>query len=146
MTRRRQSLIARRLAFAAALAWVAHGALARDEARPIAAAITNAIESCVDHSAIRFVNQDKRVLLEAADASGVGAAIVRRYPMVEQDDLAPQGIVLWHQPKFGWVYVTLLVNPAKAGEVCFTGSFGADKFEMTPALIDKYFGATESKK
>ena len=129
-----------------ALAFIAGAALARDEARPLAAAIASAIESCVDSSAIRFAEQDKRVLLQAADANAVGAAIVRRYPMVEHDDLTPQGIVLWRQPKFGWVYVTLLVNPAKAGEVCFTGSFGADKFEMTPALLDKYFGAGAAKR
>jgi hypothetical protein len=128
-----------------ALACVANAALARDEPRPIAAAVANAIESCVDNSAIRFVAQDKRALLDPADTGTVGAAIVRRYPMVEHDDLSPQGIVLWRQPKFGWVYVTLLVNPAKAGEVCFTGSFGADRFEMTPSLIDKYFGAAEPR-
>ena len=141
MSPRRRPLIAVSLA----LAFVANAALARDEPRPIASAVANAIESCVDSSAIRFVEQDRRALLEAADANAVGTAIVRRYPMVEHDDLTPQGIVLWRQPKFGWVYVTLLVNPAKAGEVCFTGSFGADKFEMTPALIDKYFGATGSE-
>ncbi len=134
-----------RIAAPLALAFIAGAALARDEARPLAAAIASAIESCVDSSAIRFAEQDKRVLLEGADANAVGAAIVRRYPMVEHDDLTPQGIVLWRQPKFGWVYVTLLVNPAKAGEVCFTGSFGADRFEMTPALLDKYFGPASQK-
>jgi len=142
MSRRRRPLIAALFALAFA-GGAAHG---RDEPRPVATAITDAVESCVDSSAIRFVDQDKRVLLEASDASAVGAAIVRRYPMIEDDDLTPQGIVLWRQPKFGWVYVTLLVNPAKAGEVCFTGSFGADKFEMTPALIEKYFGSGAPKK
>jgi hypothetical protein len=130
------------LASALVLALLATGAArARDEERPVATAITDAIDSCVDSSSIRFRAQDKRVLLEAADLDSVSTAIVRRYPMVEQDGLAPQGLVLWRKPAIGWVYIALLVNPSKAGEVCFTASFGADKFEMTPALIAKYFGS-----
>jgi hypothetical protein len=104
------------------------------------------IESCVDTSSIRFRGKDKRVLLEAADADAVTAAIVLRYPMVEQDGFAPQGLVLWQKPAIGWVYVALLVNPEKAGQVCFTASFGADKFEMSPELIDKYFGSDATKR
>jgi hypothetical protein len=137
-------MLRHRTLFAAAsiLALLATGpARGRDEVRPIAMAITDAIDSCVDSSSIRFRAQDKRALLEAADLDSVGTAIVRRYPMVEQDGLAPQGLVLWRKPGIGWVYVALLVNPSKAGEVCFTASFGADKFEMTPALIAKYFGS-----
>ncbi len=58
---------------------------ARDEERPVATAIADAIESCVDTSAIRFRVEDRRVLLEAGDTAAVSAAIVRRYPMIEQD-------------------------------------------------------------
>jgi hypothetical protein len=119
----------------------AGSALARDEERALAIATTDAIESCVDASTIRFSTTDRRAFLEAADTEAVRAAIVHRYPMVEQDGLAPQRLVLWRNPKFGWVYVALLSNPAKPGEVCFTASFDADKFDLTPALIAKYFGA-----
>ena len=133
------------LAAALLLLTAATAASARDEARPLAAAISNAIDSCVDSSAIRFRAEDKRVLLEAEDLDRVSAAIMRRYPLVEQDGLAPQGLVLWRKPEMGWVYVALLVNPSKSGEVCFTATFGADKFEMTPALIAKYFGAGAAK-
>ncbi|MDQ2928919.1 MAG: hypothetical protein ABI330_05315 [Caldimonas sp.] len=120
----------------------AGAARARDEVRPSAMAITDAIESCVDASTIRFRADDPHALLDTADAEAVRAAIVRRYPKVEDDGLAPERIVLWKHPDFGWVYVALLVNPAKPGEVCFTASFGADKFETSPALIAKYFGKT----
>jgi len=127
-------------AIACFAAGCASGTQARDEARPTATAITDAIESCVDTSTIRFRHDDHRALLEGADAEAVRAAIVLRYPKVEEDGLAPQRVVLWRHPEFGWVYVALLVNPAKPGEVCFTASFAADKFEMSPALLQKYFG------
>jgi len=39
-----------------------------------------------------------------------------------------------------WLYVTLLVNPAKPGEVCFTASFVAARLAVTPAMLKKYFG------
>jgi hypothetical protein len=131
---------------AALLAVMLAGACrAREEGRPVATTITDAIESCVDKSSIRFGPGDRRAFLESTDTAAVSAAITRRYPMIEQDGLTPQSHVLWRQPEFGWVYVALLVNPAKAGEVCFTASFGADKFEMTTTLIDKYFGAGGGK-
>jgi|NGEPerStandDraft_6_1074524.scaffolds.fasta_scaffold04037_4 hypothetical protein len=119
---------------------------ARDEERPVATAIADAIESCVDTSAIRFRVEDRRVLLEAGDTAAVSAAIVRRYPMIEQDGLAPQRLVLWRHPQFGWVYVALLVNPSKPGEVCFTATFGANRFDLSTALIEKYFGVGTAKK
>ena len=37
--------------------------------------------------------------------------------------------------------VTLLANPAKPADVCFTATFVADRFEITSALVVKYFGA-----
>jgi hypothetical protein len=128
------------IAFACLLAAGAGEAQGREELRADAATITDAIESCVDTSTLRFRADDRHVLLDTADADAVRAAIVLRYPQIEQDDVAPQRIVLWRHPTFGWVYVALLVNPAKPGELCFTASFGADKFEMSPALIAKYFG------
>jgi hypothetical protein len=115
---------------------------ARDELRPLASAVVDAVENCVDSSTIRFGAGDHHALLDTADAEAVRAAIVLRYPKVEEDGLAPQRVLLWRHPDFGWVYVALLVNPAKAGEVCFTASFGADKFETSPALIAKYFGSS----
>ena len=60
--------------------------------------------------------------------------------MVEQDGLAPQRVVLWHKPAAGWLYVALLVNPGKPGEVCFTATFVASRFELTAPLVEKYFG------
>jgi len=115
-------------------------AQARDELRPVAAAIGDAIESCVDASAIRFRKDDRHVILDSADTASVSTALTRRYPVVQRNGLAPQGVVLWRKPEVGWLYVTLLVNPAKPGEVCFTATFSASRFEITGSLLEKYFG------
>jgi hypothetical protein len=101
---------------------------------------SDAIESCVSTQAIRFSGSDRRVRLDAGDAAAVSAAIVRRYPMVERDGLAPQHIVLWRKPDAQWIYIALLENPERAGQVCFTATFTAARFELTPQLIAKYFG------
>ena len=99
----------------------------------------DAIESCVSTQAIRFSGADRRARLDAADAAAVSAAIVRRYPVVERDGLAPQHIVLWRKPDAQWIYIALLENPQRAGQVCFTATFAAARFEQTPVLIAKYF-------
>ena len=119
----------------------ARGALGDEAVLPNMAAATDAIESCVDTSMIRFRGEYRRALLDGPDSQAVRAAIASRYPKVEEDGLAPERVILWRHPQFGWVYVALLVNPSKPGEVCFTASFGADKFEMSTPLITKYFGS-----
>ena len=116
-------------------------ASALGKARPGAAADMRAIESCVDHQAIRFGADDRRAVLDAADAATVSAALVRRYPVVDRDGLAPQHIVLWKQPASGWLYIALLENPARPDERCYTATFVASRFDVTPQMIAKYFGA-----
>ena len=103
------------------------------------------IESCVSSQAIRFAGADRHALLDPADAALVSAAIVRRYPVVERDGLAPQHIVLWRKPDAQWIYIALLENPERAGQVCFTATFSAARFEQTPPLIAKYFGGGSSE-
>jgi len=123
---------------AVAAAW--NVATARDEPRPFAAAIGDAIESCVDSTTLHFGRDERRAILDAADTETVGEALVRRYPAFAQSGLAPQAIVLWRKPGADWLYVTLLVNPGKPGEVCFTASFVAAKIAITPVMLKKYFG------
>ena len=113
---------------------------ARDEPRPFAAAIGDAIESCVDSTTLRFGNDERRAILDAADTETVGEALLRRYPAFAQSGLTPQAIVLWRKPGADWLYVTLLVNPGKPGEVCFTASFVAARISITPVILKKYFG------
>ncbi|MCE9661081.1 MAG: hypothetical protein K8R60_21340 [Burkholderiales bacterium] len=114
--------------------------LARDEPRPFAAAIGDAIESCVDSTTLRFGKDERRAVLDALDTETVGEALLRRYPAFAQSGLAPQAIVLWRKPGADWLYITLLVNPGKPGEACFTASFVASKISVTPVMLKKYFG------
>ncbi len=117
-------------------------AVAREEARPGAAAGAKSIESCVDRQVIRFGADDRRVVLDAADAASVSAALIRRYPVVDHDGLAPQRIVLWKKPAAEWLYIALLENPARPNETCFTATFVASRFDITPQMITKYFGGS----
>ena len=124
------------------LAAVATGGVdAREDTRPFPGGRANTIESCVGGAPIRFRPDDRRAWLEAADAAAVGAALTRRYPVLDRDGLLPDAIVLWRKPVDGWLYVTLLSNPAKPTDVCFTATFAASRFEPTAALLVKYFGA-----
>ena len=124
------------------LAAVAIGGVdAREDTRPFSGSRTSTIESCVGGAPIQFRPDDRRVRLEAADAAAVGAALTRRYPVLDRDGLLPDAIVLWRKPVDGWLYVTLLGNPAKPSDVCFTATFAANRFELTAALLIKYFGA-----
>jgi len=113
---------------------------ARDEPRPLAATIGDAIESCVDNATLRFGRDERRALLDSDDTETVGEALLRRYPAFAQSGLAPQAIVLWRKPGAEWLYITLLVNPGKPGEVCFTASFVAARIDVTPVMLKKYFG------
>ena len=113
---------------------------ARDEPRALAATIGDAIESCVDSTTLRFGNGERRALLDPADTEAVGEALLRRYPAFAQSGLAPQAIVLWRKAGADWLYLTLLVNPGKPGEVCFTASFVAARIAVTPVMLKKYFG------
>jgi hypothetical protein len=125
---------------ALALAMASPAVAARDEPRSFAAAIGDAIESCVDRSTLRFGPGEPRAILDGADTETVGEALLRRYPAFARSGPAPQAIVLWRKPGAEWLYLTLLVNPARPGEACFTASFVAARLEATPAMLKKYFG------
>ena len=142
MARRRSTLLTAHAAvvLAVVVSAVCGKALARDEPRPFAAAIGDAIESCVDSTTLRFGRDERRALLDAEDTETVGEALMRRYPAFAHVGFAPQAIVLWRKPGADWLYVTLLVNPGKPGEVCFTASFVAARIDVTPVMLKKYFG------
>ena len=112
---------------------------ARDEPRPFAAAIGDAIESCVDSTTLRFGHDERRAILDAADTEAVGEALLRRYPAFAQSGLAPQAIVLWRKPGADWLYVTLLVNPGMPGEAAH-GELRRRRISITPVMLKKYFG------
>ena len=129
------------IALSAFAALASGGVNAREDTRPFPGGRANTIESCVGGAPIRFRADDRRAWLEAADAAAVGSALSRRYPVLDRDGLVPDAIVLWRKPIDGWLFVTLLANPAKPSDVCFTATFAASRFELTGALLVKYFGA-----
>ncbi|MEO7336339.1 MAG: hypothetical protein ABIV63_07150 [Caldimonas sp.] len=123
------------------LALVAAPSAAREEVRPLPALRASSIPNCANGPPIVFGAEDRRVQLDAVDVGAVAAAVGRRYPVLERDGLAPDAIVLWRKPGSGWLYVTMLVNPSKPVEACFTATFVAQRFELTGRLLVKYFGA-----
>lgn len=118
---------------------------ARAQDRPAAAALGEAIESCVDTATIRFGGTEPHAVLDPIDAASVAAMLIARYPLISQDGFEPSGLVLWRKPDAGWVYIALLANPDKPAQVCFTATFAADRFELTAPLLKKYFGIEERR-
>lgn len=97
------------------------------------------IESCVSHDAIEFSIGQNSALLDAGDRLQVTVAMQRRYPALQADGFAPSHLLLWRRPGADWLFVALLANPDKPSEVCFTATFSAGVFELTPVLLKKYF-------
>lgn len=126
------------LLFAAAL-WAAWPAFAKDAP---GAAPQAAIESCVSREWIAFGSGDQSAVLDEADHRIVSAAMFRLYPVVEQDGLAPQRLMLWQKRSGETLYVALLPNPQKPNEACFTATFAAARFDMTLLLRRKYFSGS----
>jgi len=122
--------IARSLAWAAVAAVSGPGVLAADAAARI--------ESCVSHSAIQFDPIDQRVALDPDDQSRVQAEMEQRYPVLAQHGFPVSKIILWHKKSGESVFITLLENPGKPGEACFTATFAAARFAGIETLRRKY--------
>lgn len=98
-----------------------------------------AIESCVSSQALQFHRDDARAVLDGDDHRQVQAQMQARYPVLGRDGFEPSHIVLWHRQGREWLYVTLLENPVRPGELCFTATFTASALAITPTLLSKYF-------
>ena len=103
------------------------------------------IESCVSHDAIEFSIGHNSALLDAGDRLQVTVAMQQRYPMLQADGFAPSHVMLWRRPGADWLFVALLANPHKPGEVCFTATFSAAAFALTPVLLKKYFASAATR-
>lgn len=99
-----------------------------------------AVASCVGSATSASLEVDSHVELDADDARVVAAAIVARYPVIANDGLTPQRLLLAKQAGGAWLYVSLRADAGKPGGVCSTASVVAGRFEFTPALVRKYFG------
>src|SRR5258706_14520372 len=103
-----------------------------------------AIESCVSREWIAFGSGDQSAVLDDADHRVVSAAMLKLYPIVGQDGLAPSRLMLWQKRSGETLYVALLPNPQKPSEACFTATFTAARFDMTLLLKRKYFSTASA--
>jgi hypothetical protein len=103
------------------------------------------IESCVSRESISFGSGDQSALLDEADHRSVSAAMLKLYPVVERDGLAPARLLLWQKRSGETLYVALLPNPQKPSEACFTATFAAARFDMTLLLRRKYFSGAPAR-
>jgi hypothetical protein len=97
------------------------------------------IANCVSDDAVLRPGAGDSAVLSAGDRDRVSDEMMRRYPMLERDGFAAPQIVLWHPADGDWLYVTLIPSPEAPGGVCFTATFAAAEFEVTGAMVAKYF-------
>jgi hypothetical protein len=137
---------ARLAALAVVAAWSPAAVTAQEVPRIFDKGGTHArIESCVSHDAIEFSIGHNSALLDAGDRLQVTVAMQQRYPMLQADGFAPSHVMLWRRPGADWLFVALLANPHKPGEVCFTATFSAAVFALTPVLLKKYFASAATR-
>ncbi|MEP6876405.1 MAG: hypothetical protein ABI887_18775 [Burkholderiales bacterium] len=97
------------------------------------------IGSCAGGPSIVVGADDQRALIDDTERDSLLAEMRARYPVLERDTFAPAVILLWHKPRGEWLYVSLQPNPIASGNLCFTATFVARLFRITPALASKYF-------
>lgn len=124
-----------RLLACAGLAGCCGAALAQSAASP--PNLSLALPNCVSETRLEFALADERVVLDDADRVGLGALIQRRYPVLA--GFAPEAIVLWRKRGGAWLYVALARSERHTAGWCHSSSFTADAFDITPALVRKYF-------
>lgn len=97
------------------------------------------VESCVSPDRIVLQRSDPWVALNDGERASVFEQMMRRYPALQRDGLLPAQIVLWRPPGKAWIYVTMLTNPERADQACFTATVTAQALDITTALLQKYF-------
>lgn len=105
----------------------------------VSAAHALVLESCVSADALSVASSDRYAFVEDADVAGIAAAIAERFPLLQRDGFEPTRLLLWERPGAGWLYVAVIDNPAKGGEMCFTATIAAAKVEITREVLKKYF-------
>jgi hypothetical protein len=98
-----------------------------------------ALESCVSADALNVGSADRHTFVDAADVADIAAAIAARFPLLQRDGFEPSRLLLWERPGSGWVYVAVIENPQKRGEMCFTATIAAATVGITREVLKKYF-------
>jgi hypothetical protein len=118
---------------ALSLALVAGGARAQPGLEP-----RIAIESCASGPPITLGLADERAVLADGERDALIVEMTARYPLLGSDGFNPPVILLWHKTPREWLYVSLQPGGDASGTLCFTASFVAEQFRITPALIRAY--------
>jgi hypothetical protein len=107
-----------------------------DEAPP---APVTYVENCVGSDIVELHAGIDSALLDEPERAQIHAAMLARFKQLAADGFAPTAIVLWRSPSFGWIYLALKSHAEKPGKLCSVASFSAAQFELTGALLRKYF-------
>ncbi len=97
------------------------------------------IGSCAGGPPIVVGAEDPRALVNDGERDALLAEMRARFAVLERDTFSPPVILLWRKPRDEWLYVSLQPNAAANGSLCFTATFVAGIFRITPALASKYF-------
>lgn len=97
------------------------------------------LPSCVSETRLEVAVADEHAWLDDTDRTALSRAMSQRYPMLGRDGFAPAAILMWRKPGQPWLYVALAKNDRTPAAWCFTASFSASVFDITPALVRKYF-------
>ncbi len=97
------------------------------------------IDHCVAGPPIHLADVGDRAMLDNAEREQVNAAILARYPALAADGFTAQQIMLWRRGSDGWLFASLMPTPDHPETPCFTATFEANLFDITPALTQKYF-------
>ena len=103
------------------------------------------LPSCVSDARLELRTADERAWLDTLDRESVGRAMLQRYPVLGRDGFEPAAILMWRQPGRDWLYVTLTRRDGEPAGWCFSATFSAGVFDITPALVFKYFGPGPAK-
>ena len=104
-----------------------------------ACALALTIESCVSTDALQIGGAERHAWLDDSDLRAASSAIAQRFPLLARDGFEPSRLLLWDRPGGGWIYVAVIENPERAGEMCFTATISAGTVALTKDLLRKYF-------
>ncbi|HEY4069046.1 MAG TPA: hypothetical protein VGM74_19220 [Burkholderiaceae bacterium] len=98
------------------------------------------IGSCASGPPMSIGLADERALLADDERDALVVEMTARYPMLDRDGFKPPVILLWHKAPAEWLYVSLQpgADADASGTLCFTASFVAEQFRITPGLIRAY--------